>query len=66
MLREDQQFLNKKLKGQPRQKYLDLKGGYKREFIAGMDDEPLEHRKHNAGRCRANTWLRNNTREKYE
>jgi hypothetical protein len=31
---------------------------YHDEWLAGMAAEPVEHKKQNAGRFRANTWLR--------
>lgn len=31
---------------------------YREQWLAGMDSEPIEHKKQNAGRYRANSWLR--------
>ena len=32
--------------------------GYREQWLAGMESEPTEHKKQNAGRFKANSWLR--------
>lgn len=57
LLREDWQFLNGQLEILPTHKRGWVKRLYREEFIAGMDAEPSEIKKANAGRRRANSWL---------
>lgn len=57
MNREDHSFLERQLlRVEPRKK-AGIRAEYKRHFLAGYDAEPVEHRKENAGRRRANSWL---------
>ena len=55
---EDREFVHRKLKGIYGEKRLDLVNQYFAEWEKGSDAEPEEHRKDNAGRKRANIWLR--------
>ena len=57
-LREDREFVHRKLIRIYGKKRLDLVNQYFDEWQKGSDAEPEEHRKDNAGRYRANTWLR--------
>jgi hypothetical protein len=56
MLREDHKFLNDMI-SKLGLSQADTRSAYKKQFIAGMDSEPVEHKKNNAGRRRANLWL---------
>jgi len=59
MLKEDHQFLGgmmRKINGKP----MAIRNGYKKQFIAGMDSEPVPQKKNNAGRRMANLWLLHN------
>ena len=38
-------------------KYDEAWNEYKRQFKQGMDQEPVEHKKANAGRRQANIWI---------
>jgi len=57
-LREDRVFNHQRLLGIYGKKRLDLVNQYLDEWQKGSDAEPEGHRKENAGRYRANTWLR--------
>ena len=57
-LRDDRVFAHQKLIGIYGKKRLDLVYQYFDEWQKGSNAEPEEHRKDNAGRYRANTWLR--------
>jgi hypothetical protein len=37
---------------------VDVLTDYRKQWIAGMETEPVDHKKQNTGRFRANSWLR--------
>ncbi len=57
-LREDRVFIHQRLLGIYGKKRLDLVNQYFDEWQKGSDAQPEGHRKENAGRYRANIWLR--------
>ena len=57
-LRDDRVFVHQRLIGIYGKKRLDLVNQYFDEWQKGSEAEPEGHRKENAGRYRANTWLR--------
>ena len=57
-LQDDREFVYRRLKGTRGEKRLTLVNQYFDEWQQGSDAQPEEHRKENAGRYRANTWLR--------
>ncbi len=58
-LRDDRVFVHQKLIGIYGKERLELVNLYFDEWRKGSDAQPQGHRKENAGRYRANTWLRN-------
>jgi hypothetical protein len=58
-LRGDRDFVSRVLKSVHGKKRLEIVEQYFTERQAGMDAEPVEQKKENAGRFRANTWLLN-------
>ncbi len=63
-IREDREFVRSKLKGIYGKKRLDLVNQYFDKWRKGSDAQPEGHRKENAGRYRANTWLREHSQLK--
>jgi len=57
-LRDDRIFVHQSLIGIYGKERLEMVNQYFDEWQKGSDAEPEEHRKDNAGRYRANTWLR--------
>jgi len=57
-LRDDRVFVHQRLIGIYGKKRLDLVNQYFDEWQKGSNAQPEGHRKENAGRYRANTWLR--------
>ena len=57
-LHDDRVFVRRRLIGIYGEKRLDLVNQYFDEWQKGMDTEPVEIKKDNVGRKRANTWLR--------
>ena len=57
-LRDDREFVYRKLKGTYGEKRLDLVNQYFDEWRKGSDAETNVNKIENAGRYRANTWLR--------
>ena len=57
-LRDDRTFLRQQLLGVYGEARLEVVNKYFIEWLKGMDAEPVEIKKENAGRYRANTWLR--------
>jgi hypothetical protein len=57
-LRDDRNYVRNQLKGIPGNKRLVVINQYFDEWQKGMDEQPDENKKENAGRKRANTWLR--------
>jgi hypothetical protein len=57
-MHDDRVFLRRTLLGVYGKKRLDIVNRYFEEWRKGEDGEPVEHRKQNAGRYRANTWMR--------
>ena len=57
-MREDREFVRRKLKGIYGKKRLDLVNQYFNEWQKGSDAETNVNKIENAGRYRANTWLR--------
>lgn len=58
LLREDASWLSRLLSGLPAGDVAGLLDGYALAWVEGMDAEQTPHRKQNAGRRAANTWLR--------
>ena len=65
-MREDREFVRRKLKGIYGKKRLDLVNQYFDEWQKGSDAETNVNKIDNAGRYRANTWLRDNPIKKGE
>jgi hypothetical protein len=57
-LREDRMFVFEILNGTRGKQKLELVSRYFEERQKGKESEPVEHKKENTGRKRANTWLR--------
>jgi len=57
-LRDDRVFVHQRLLGIYGKKRLELVNQYFDEWRKGSEAQPEGHRKENAGRYRANTWLR--------
>ncbi len=58
MLKEDSKFLGERVRQLRRYRPTEICDGYYKKFIQGMSNEPVEHKKNNAGRHKANSWLR--------
>lgn len=58
LLPDDRVFLLRRLPTNDTPARSRLISGYREQWFAGMDAELVEYRKQNAGRSRANTWLR--------
>lgn len=57
LLPDDIKFLYNRLPRIPRQRR-EILQRYWEEWMQGMDNEPVDHKKQNQGRFRANTWIR--------
>ncbi|MEH6552405.1 MAG: hypothetical protein V7744_20715 [Pseudomonadales bacterium] len=57
LLPDDKEFLLRLLPVSAKQRK-DVTQRYKAEFLVGVNAEPTDHKKQNAGRFRANSWLR--------
>ena len=58
LLRDDEKFIKALLQTQCKSRYKILLNGYVKEWRKGRDECANNIRKDNAGRFRANTWLR--------
>ena len=65
-LRDDRVFVHQRLIGIYGKERLDLVNQYFDEWQKGSDAQPEGHRKENAGRYRANTWLLNTSERNHE
>ena len=57
LLPDDKEFLLRLLPVRTKQRKIVIER-YKAEFLVGMKSESIDHKKQNAGRFRANSWLR--------
>ena len=57
MLQGDHFHLNQRLGLLPTHKRASAKAHYKKVFLEGVDQEPIKHKKANAGRRAANLWI---------
>lgn len=55
---DDRRFIEACLADKTREEINNLLVEYRRCWLAAVDKEPARHRKENAGRCAANSWLR--------
>lgn len=58
LLREDKRFIDKVLDGQPQEIWQMAMADYEKAWIEAAGKEPVCHKKANAGRRAANTFLR--------
>lgn len=57
LLPDDRKFIRRRLRVLPLSSHEKVFRLYRNRFINGMEAEQAEHKKDNAGRYRANTWL---------
>ncbi len=57
-LRDDRKYVTEQLNQYPTECRAGILKGYLREWKEARDSEPVSYRKQNAGRYRANKWLR--------
>lgn len=57
-MREDKEYVMRQLGKYPSDYWPKIMKGYVQQWREGVDSEELQFKKQNAGRVRANTWLR--------
>ena len=58
-LKDDRTFVLSRLDRIPTRLWVEAMQGYIKEWRDGMENEPVEHKKENAGRFKANQYLLN-------